>query len=396
MTSFENRLRDALTARAQTVQDDGRPHPLPAPRQFAPRRWRVPIAAAAAIATVVAGVAMGARVLDSPRPAAEPSPTPSRQVFDEIAPPMADVWPEAVHRIPVKAPGGQDFRVSAFVDERTVVGKGLIKSRPRTIWTYDLDTRKFTEIAPLAMPGIMNDALVHGEGMLAWNTFAKRTGEIWTVPLTGGTPRRVTTFPVDLGGEKAYHGIELAIGDGHVVWSRVLDGGVHRAPLSGGAPEPVPGADGMHLLDWPWAGRPGHKRSAAKPSSKVMVEVLNLSTGERDEAKVPKGKATWRCGVDWCLDGSREARRRDGGDRRDLPGQLSEVLSDGGVLLHQKAKDGQWALALHDLDSGRTGGLGRLPTRKGDPAPPTLYLQDGLIYRREGGEQTVVNLAALG
>ncbi|WP_432867754.1 permease-like cell division protein FtsX [Microbispora rosea] len=66
MSTIEDRLRDAMAARARTVPDDDLDHALPAPRGMRPRGLAI-AAAALAVATTIVGVAR----------LAEPSPDPS-------------------------------------------------------------------------------------------------------------------------------------------------------------------------------------------------------------------------------------------------------------------------------------------------------------------------------
>ncbi|MGI5153808.1 permease-like cell division protein FtsX [Microbispora sp. CA-102843] len=65
MSTIEDRLRDAMAARARTVPDDGLDHALPAPRHTRPRSLAI-AAAALAVAGTIVGVAR----------LAEPSPDP--------------------------------------------------------------------------------------------------------------------------------------------------------------------------------------------------------------------------------------------------------------------------------------------------------------------------------
>ncbi|MBE3015817.1 hypothetical protein IL992_42640 [Microbispora sp. NEAU-D428] len=65
MSTIEDRLRDAMAARARTVPDDGLDHALPAPRTTRPRGLAI-----AAAALAVAGTIVGMARL------AEPSPDP--------------------------------------------------------------------------------------------------------------------------------------------------------------------------------------------------------------------------------------------------------------------------------------------------------------------------------
>ncbi|MEU0477608.1 hypothetical protein ABZ260_00265 [Streptosporangium sp. NPDC006013] len=65
---IEDRLRDAMAARARTVQDDGPPPPLPGPRRLLWGRWTLPIAVAVATVAVMAGIGVTVRGGGSGRP----------------------------------------------------------------------------------------------------------------------------------------------------------------------------------------------------------------------------------------------------------------------------------------------------------------------------------------
>lgn len=69
MSTIEDRLRDAMAARARTVPDDGLDHALPAPRGTRPRGLAI-AAAALAVACTIAGVARLANPSPDPREAA--------------------------------------------------------------------------------------------------------------------------------------------------------------------------------------------------------------------------------------------------------------------------------------------------------------------------------------
>ncbi|TQS21833.1 permease-like cell division protein FtsX [Microbispora sp. KK1-11] len=66
MSTIEDRLRDAMAARARTVPDDGLAHALPAPRRTRPRGLAIAAAALAMAATTV-GVARFAQPSPDPR-----------------------------------------------------------------------------------------------------------------------------------------------------------------------------------------------------------------------------------------------------------------------------------------------------------------------------------------
>jgi hypothetical protein len=74
-----------------------------------------------------------------------------------------------------------------------------------------------------------------------------RWADFWVAPRSGGTARRVGEVTGDLAEVE-----RIGVTADAVVWS-VRGGGVHRLPLAGGAPERIAGADGLHLMSWPWA-----------------------------------------------------------------------------------------------------------------------------------------------
>lgn len=389
MTSIEDRLRDAMAAKAETVRDDGRPRALPTPRRRPSRgRWWAPLAVAVAIVTVVAGIVLGTRAVSPPAPAVRP--TPPGPYVGPIAPPIKKVWPGAVHEIPTTGPGGRAFKPDVFVSSRVVVGRGFTRNRPDGIWSYDLDRRAFSRVAPLKELGVANEPVVFGSGFVAWSALRDSMTEIWAVPVTGGVPRRVTAFSAVFTGD-SYQGIELAIADSMAVWSP-SNGGVYQVRLAGGRPAPVKGTKGYHLLAWPWAGRPKQEWMPDQSVSRPMEHLIDVRTGERDDAVHPRKEGWQDCGVTWCVN-SREAWRRDGTGLRELPGNAAAgIYSDRFVLLHQKGTDGKRATAVHDIATGRTGILGLLPTRMGERAFPTVHVQDGMFWYQRDGRQVVVNL----
>ncbi|MEV4299186.1 permease-like cell division protein FtsX [Microbispora rosea] len=66
MSTIEDRLRDAMAARARTVPDDGLDHALPAPRGMRPRGLAI-AAAALAVACTIVGIARLANPSPDPR-----------------------------------------------------------------------------------------------------------------------------------------------------------------------------------------------------------------------------------------------------------------------------------------------------------------------------------------
>ncbi|WP_214324927.1 hypothetical protein [Nonomuraea sediminis] len=391
MTTIEDRLRDAMRAKAETVRDDGR-STLPPPSSGRARDWWAPVAVAAAIVLVVTVTVVATRTVTLPAPAVRPTLSSGT-----LAPPVTRVWPGAVHEIPTMGPDGGMFKPDVFVSDRVVVGRGLTRNRLSGIWSYDVDTRRFTRIAQIRDVRVMNAPLVFGDGYLAWSTFRDRMTEIWAVPVTGGTPRRLASITGLVTSDNSYGGIDLAVADGMAVWSP-YDGGVYRVPLRGGQPSLVQGTRGYYLLDWPWAGWPPQDRTLDHPVPRPMEHVRNVLTDERRDAVPPAGRSSWNaCGVTWCVNGV-ESWRRDGTGLHGLPGtaQGDELYSGRFILLNQKSAGGA-AVAVYDLATGRTGQLFSIPTRRGDQAPPTLNAEEGMFWYQTGrGTQVLVNLTAAG
>ncbi|YCK37850.1 hypothetical protein ACNF49_28490 [Actinomadura sp. ATCC 39365] len=397
MTTIEDRLRDAMAARAETVQDDGRPRVAPSPRRgpAAARWWWAPVAVATATAAVVGVTVLGTRTIGSAPPSAA---APKAAAAGRLSPPVAQVWPGAVHEIPATGPGGRVFKPDVFVADRVVAGRGLSGNRLDGIWAYDLDKRVFTQVAQLQDVQVMNEPLVFGDGYLAWSAVRDDRSEIWAVPVTGGVPQRLAALRAVLSSDNAYSGLKkLAIADGMAVWSPP-DGGVYRAPLKGGNVSLISGTRGFYLVEWPWAGWPAQDRTVDHPVARPLEHLKNVLTGRSSNAVAAKKRSSWTdCGQVWCLNGT-TAWRRDGTDRRDLPGTAVGTLISGRfVLLNQKDASGGQVLALHDVATKRTGRLFPVPTRRGDKAPPTLNTQEGVVwFRTAQGTQVVIDLKAAG
>ncbi|MGP4102642.1 hypothetical protein [Nonomuraea sp. KM90] len=392
MTGIEDRLRDALVARAETVQDDGRPRALPVSRPCSPAgRWWVPSAMAAAIVLVVALTFVATRTVAPPPPATRPTPS-----VGPFAPPVEQVWPDAVHEIPTTAPGSRAFHPDVFVSDRVVVGRGITETRPNSVWSYDVDKRTFTEIAPLGNVRAI-EPVVFGSGYLAWPAFRGQKMEIWVVPVTGGVPRRLASVTGLITSKGRVIGADnLAIADDAVVWSPMI-GGVYRLPLKGGKPALMAGTRGLHLVEWPWAGLPRDDGLVGPPLPRPMERLKNVLTGEIRDATAPAGRWSWdECGVTWCLKGM-EAWRRDGSGFRVLPGyghSRSDLYAGRYVVIRQRDHAGQSASAVHDLGTGRTGLLlHHTLARRGLKAPSTLRVRGGMVWYQTGrGTQVLLRL----
>ncbi|MFI7423067.1 hypothetical protein [Nonomuraea sp. NPDC049684] len=397
MTTIEDRLRDAMAARAETVQDDGLPRAAPSPRRgrVAARWWWAPVAVATATAAVVGVTVLGTRTIGSAPPSAA---APPAAAAGRLSPPVRQVWPGAVHEIPVTGPGGRVFKPDVFVADRVVAGRGLTGNRLDGIWSYDLDKRAFTQVAQLQDVKVANEPLVFGDGYLVWSAVRDDRSEIWAVPVAGGVPQRIAALRAVLSSDNSYSGIrKLAVAGGMAVWSPP-DGGVYRAPLKGGNVSLITGTKGYYLVEWPWAGWPVRDPGVDHPVARPLEHLKNVLTGRSRNAVAARKRSSWTdCGPVWCINGT-TAWRRDGTDRRDLPGNASTTLISGRfVLLNQGDAGGGRALALHDVAAGRTGLLFPVPTRRGEKAPPTLHTQEDVVWFRTAQDtQVVIDLKAAG
>ncbi|MGI5271931.1 hypothetical protein ACQEUU_22445 [Nonomuraea sp. CA-218870] len=317
-------LEKALTAEFARA---GRHAPRAAPgflerveTRHRPRRRVVAALAAAGVVVLSAGGAVAVDALSGIRePAANvtPGPAATRRPARDF-PPLDKVWEKAVHTVPVKLPDGRPLEPELFLDERTLLArtlKGGRADRMDGLWAYDVTARTARRLVRVTWPRgttVTSSFIAHGEGHLAWWTVHKRRGQvivdIWAAPSSGGAQRRVTSFE----GLPGWGGIDMVIAGGHAVWSPWGGKGVYRAPLSGGKPQPVPGAARFFLLAWPWAASAGPEPQRAAR----RVELLDLRTGARRQAAVPAGHS---CSVTWCV-GFETATRRDGTGRRNLPG----------------------------------------------------------------------------
>ncbi|MBO3751751.1 hypothetical protein J5X84_37245 [Streptosporangiaceae bacterium NEAU-GS5] len=352
------------------------------------RRHRAAFAAAAVVTIVVAGTLalrgahgaqpIAARPAMPTTPATQPSwagaPSPERQ-------PTADeVWPEAVFLMPKKAADGSAYRLQTAISptEVLVMAEASFEKAGR-IEVYDLKAHTSRVVVPMPQhpKGYFEQGAVAGDTYIAWwGTTPESPGwaDFWVAPREGGAPVKVGEVRGGLADVD-----QMAVTRDHVIWSPAA-GGVYRMPISGGAPERIPGTDGLWLTDWPsavdvrdlWYG------SGPPSSPETNQSVLaDLKTGARKDVGGirPAGVTGWRCSTTWCYgsDGqSTVISRTDGSAMRTVPGLMLSGTIHGGRFAEGGA-------GVYDLATGRTGQVmartaeGEASSRAvGTSASPTL------------------------
>ncbi|MEV0231990.1 hypothetical protein [Nonomuraea sp. NPDC050786] len=341
----------------ETLADMSREEEPPPPGRFLPgqparrRVWR-PVLVAAGVAVLIAATTV---VIQRTAPEKKDGPVAA----DTSRPvPVSKLWPRATHVLPQKLPNGLAYRPEAFLDERTLLartGKG-----DTVWWSYDVRSGTVKRLVAFVPPPRTDytSSVVVGSGRLVWYTVSwgtvKGLLDIWTAPVTGGTARKVTSIRQTM----KYGDIDLmtVVGD-KVVWSRGIEGGLYRAPLSGGDPARIPGTKRYHLLQWPWAGISGARPDELPDSRFTFQRLVNVLTGERRDART----GTASCSLTWCVNHQAQALRRDGSGRRTLPANPlppGPPALDRFIVLRQSSSRADNRLYLYDLKTHRTGDLG--------------------------------------
>ncbi|MFC4013752.1 hypothetical protein ACFOY2_41455 [Nonomuraea purpurea] len=321
------------------------------------RRGRMALAAAAVVLVAGGGVAVvrGGDTITVVPATAQVAETPAARV--------TEVWPQAVRKLPAKAPGGAPWHVTALIDDRTLLMETSTKAGTAGIlYAYDLDAGTQREIATVSQSadtyGFANGFAV-GNGRVAWWSSKDSVAHLWTVPLTGGTPKRVADHrlaPSDDGSAID----QLEVVDDKIVFS-VYTGGVFEVPMADGTVEPVSGGTGMHVLEWPWIGAPG---MGGERKGLLFENIRNVETGETRTAVVHPGEKFRICGVTICLGQTSEGetlfRHRDGSSQKSVPGDTPGLRppTQDRFYVSTYGDIASMGVGLYDLETGKSGDLG--------------------------------------
>jgi hypothetical protein len=377
----------------------------------APRGYSRMALTAAAVALAIVGATVGGRTLlsgsqssgsqssggrEARQPATAPSPTLHRPKKTKV-PPMEQVWPKAIHRVPRTLTDGRVFRPEAVIDDHTIlISTESSFEKPDALYAYDLRNHATKQITTVVTPPattVFATGFTVGSGYAAWWVAGDYGGEIWSAPIAGGGARLVSRVNTSAPSR-------IAIDGGDVVWSPERIGGIYRASVSGGPAQEMPGTRSMYILAWPWVGSPPPTQAVGEPSMGVtaFAHVTNVLTGETRSARLTD-RAAWKCGLTWCVghgpDFVTEAQRRDGSGRRAIPAQQPEwglaPILDRFVVTFPVAG----TIAVYDLRTGRSGDL-RISHGKGaasyvmprDPA-------NRLYWTTTNGGYVIVDLGAI-
>ncbi|MEU8251978.1 hypothetical protein [Nonomuraea sp. NPDC048916] len=318
---------------------------------------------------------------------------------EEIA--AAELWPEALFTMPAANPDGWRYRPITGISPTEVLlsAESSFETAGR-FEVYDARTGEARVVVDVPVrPGVKKyipQTTTVDATTVAWYAYGEQADgtkvrDIWTVPLAGGEAKLLTTR---VGGEADIDAISL---DGeHVVWSEI-DGGVWRLPLAGGTPERLPGSDGLHLIEWPWATdmarTPGHlERNQGK--------LVNLADGSATSLAAPQGTRGLRCGPVWCYGRGERGTWGTVVHRLDGAGTSRSVIANFGMgfspypILDRFLQTGS---SVYDLETGKlaTAGSSSGWYGAGTSSEPSTILYWGTTKADKPDRLWVLNLAAV-
>ncbi|MEV5412301.1 hypothetical protein AB0K60_26135 [Thermopolyspora sp. NPDC052614] len=309
------------------------------------RRMQTLLAATAAVAVIGTGMTVmrgtflehrgGADVATEARASLTPAAPPvAPQRFD----PAAEVWPEAVFRIPAKSRDGLEYRpLMALSATEVLLAAESAHGESDRLEVYDSSTESIWMLTSL--PGMFTKSSAQGwdadsRNIVWYTTYVDAEGtpltRFWLLSRKGGRPSMVFF----LHGEDADKVAKLAVAEDRIAWS-LSTGGVFTAPLEGSKRATrIPGSEGLFLQQWPWASdKPDNYANDPGGNQSLLV---NLATGERRSVRAGDAQRL-RCGPNWCVGERSDDQRRmsavvqrvDGGERQELPLLRSFPTLDG-------------------------------------------------------------------
>ena len=349
----------------------------------------VPLAAAAVAALVLATGSLA----DLGRRDASATPSPS-------AASIGNIWSSAMTTIPAAASDGLAYTpVTALSATELLLRAGTTSGGGGRLEVYDTAAGRARVLGDMPQPDGARDyhpqAVEPGPEHVAWwaqDVRAQRATDVWVLPRAGGQ----ATLLARLTGPAA--AVErLGVLRDRVVWS-VRQGGLYAVPITGGAPQALPGTGGLHLVSWPWAS--DVRRHDTGRNQSVLV---NLETGERTSLPAPRGATGMRCSPNWCvatLDGRTVVWGPGGGEPRAVRGSLSpssQIRADRFIDL---------GTTVHDLVTGQDAELGPKTSPGGVAWHGGGSSSPGLVFSRQacgpsscgpgrGSDLAVLNLAAV-
>lgn len=322
---------------------------------------------ALACAAVVAIAAGGTVAVRNALPTGNGPVSPAVQGPSEFAiRPASEVWPGTVTTIPKKTADGLNYWPVAALSPTTLLLIARSPSERTRLDTYDTTTGRGTPLVRMPSRGGKRldyaQSIEVGDEAIAW--WGKVQGksirvDFWVAPKAGGTARKVGEVMGALADVE-----RIGVTRDSLVWS-VYGGGVYRMPLEGGAPQPVPGGEGLTLISWPWAS------DVSAVSSRNQTKLVNLATEQTLPVNSPEGANDVRCGLVWCVDilgKETVVHRIDGGDLRTLPGSPTweRILLPGARTgFANLAQRDRYAAVVYDPETGLAGGIGNLAKDRG-------------------------------
>ncbi|GIJ64203.1 hypothetical protein [Virgisporangium aurantiacum] len=387
------------------------------------RRRRVLVAGCAAVLALAAGatavVAAGNvdRTDQVPNVAASTEPPKLPDIDMTKLPDFANLtapgeaWPDAVATLPNRLPDGGIYRIVAMLpDNRYLVltgpkpanfqdfpANGFLDAK---VAIFDAGRNTVTVLTdPNASAGTSSYFNVYAGTVgdhAMWYAYAtrdqKEEREIWSAPLSGGSPRKLVTLTAD---EPTDVADAFSVTHSGVVWRLPTPGfrhgpgqsderktvGFYRIGPTGGTPELVPGSEGFTpaaVAGWFTSDR-----------ELANGNLWNLTTGERRAWTRNPAVVEMRCGPLWCGGNNATGRpvmqKLDGSGYVELPtGSAISPTSDGRMAYYTYKQTQQGSdNVVWDMSTGRAATFpvfgSSSPVSRGGGRDFTAWEQDGKV-----------------